>query len=275
MFQPQVPFAGIAGWRFLERTQGMQAAAFEKSPEIVREIAHFEENIGKIGSAAELVADRRLLSVALGAFGMEAEIDKKAFIRKVLEEGTADPGAFANRLVDPAYKKLADAFGFGDAAGARTGDPAAMRRIVADYKTRAFEAAVGNADDSMRLVMNFAREAPDLAAGEGKSWYAVLGSKPLRQVFEKAFGLPSQFVNLDIDRQAGILAQKADAVFGSDSLALFQDPSNVERLITRFLARVQMEQGAPTSGPGASALVLLQNLSGGGSQGLLNLLYPG
>ena len=42
-------------------------------------------------SAADLVADRRLLKVALGAFGLEGEIDKKAFIRKVLEEGTDRP----------------------------------------------------------------------------------------------------------------------------------------------------------------------------------------
>jgi hypothetical protein len=274
MFQPQIPFAGIAGWRFLERTQERQAAAFERSPQLERDIAYFEEKIGSVSSAAELVADRRLLTVALGAFGMETEIDKKAFIRKVLEEGTEKDDAFANRLVDPAYKKLAEAFGFGNASGARTGDPAFVRGIVADYKTRAFETAVGNADNSMRLAMNFAREAPDLSAGDGKSWYVVLSSAPLRQIFEKAFGLPSQFVNIDIDQQAKIMAQKAEAVFGSDSLSVFQDPAQVDRLITRFLARVQMEQGAAVTGPAANALVLLQGLGSGGSQGLLNLLYP-
>ena len=34
---------------------------------------------------------------------MESEIDKTAFIRKVLEEGTIDPAAFANRLTDKSY----------------------------------------------------------------------------------------------------------------------------------------------------------------------------
>ena len=72
-------------------------------------------------SAADLVADRRLLKVALGAFGLEGEIDKKAFVRKILEEGTADPASLANRLTDKSYYKLAEAFGFGDLGGARTG----------------------------------------------------------------------------------------------------------------------------------------------------------
>ena len=33
-FQPTIPLAGIAGWRFLERTQAAQQAAFEKGPEL-------------------------------------------------------------------------------------------------------------------------------------------------------------------------------------------------------------------------------------------------
>ena len=87
-FQPQIPLQGIAGWRFLERTQETQQAAFDKGPQMAREIAYFEENIGKVTSTAELMSDRRLLKVALGAFGLEQDIDKKAWIRKILDEGT-------------------------------------------------------------------------------------------------------------------------------------------------------------------------------------------
>ena len=93
-----------------------------------------------IPSAADLVADRRLLKVALGAFGLEGEIDKRAFMRKVLDEGTIDPKAFANRLTDPAFRKLAEAFGFGNPGGARTNEAGFAAKIVAAYKIRAFEA---------------------------------------------------------------------------------------------------------------------------------------
>ncbi len=54
-------------------------------------MAYFEANIGKVETAADLVGDRRLLKVALGAFGMDGEIDKRAFLRKVLEEERGEP----------------------------------------------------------------------------------------------------------------------------------------------------------------------------------------
>lgn len=273
-FVPQVPLGGIAGWRFLQRTEASQQAAFAKGPELQRDIAYFEEKIGSITSPAELVADRRLFKVALGAFGLEGEIDKRAFLRKILEEGTADPKALANRLSDPAFRRLAEAFGFGNPGGARTAEAGFAAKITAAYHTRAFEAAVGETDHSMRLAMNFRREIADLARGEGGSWFSVLGSRPLREVFEKALGLPKEFGRLDIDRQRDILRDKSAALFGRDTLAVFQDPAAVEKLITRFLARAQLEEGISVSAPGAGALTLLQNMNGGGeaSLGIFNLL---
>ncbi len=164
-FQPTIPLAGIAGWRFLQRTQATQEAAFEKGAELKRDIAYFEEKIGSITTPAELVADRRLLKVALGAFGLDSEIDKKAFIRKILEEGTTAPTALANRLTDKSYYKLSEAFGFGDLGGAKTADIGFAAKIVEAYKTRAFESAVGDSNNNMRLAMNFRREIAELAAG--------------------------------------------------------------------------------------------------------------
>jgi Protein of unknown function (DUF1217) len=273
-FTPTIPIGGIAGWRFLERTQASQRAAFEKGPELQRDVAYFAEKIGSVTSAADLVADRRLLKVALGAFGMESEIDKKAFVRKVLEGGTTNPSSFSNRLTDKSYYKLAKAFGFGDTGGPHIADAGFAAKITEAYKARAFESAVGDADNNMRLAMNFRREIAELAAyGEtGASWFNVLGSKPLREVFEKALGLPKQFGQIDIDKQAEILADKTAALFGKSTLDAFKDPAAVEKVITRFLARAQIEGGITATTPGAGALTLLQGMSSGSSQGLLNLL---
>lgn len=272
-FQPQIPLTGIAGWRFLQRTQPAQQAAFEQGRELVRDIAYFTEKIGRVTSAEELVADRRLLKVALGAFGLEGEINKKAYIRKVLEEGTLDPKSFANRISDPSYAKLAKAFGFGD-FGARTGFVGFAEGIVSAYKTRAFEVAVGAANEDMRFAMNFRREIADLAAKgtEGGSWFSVLGSKPLRKVFESAFNLPSEFGRLEVDRQREILRDKTSRMFGTADLAAFRDPKNVEKVIDRFLIRAQVEAGPAAGTPGMTALTLLQNASASGSLGWSNLL---
>jgi len=270
-FAPTIPLGGIAGWRFLERTAERQQAAFEKSPEVARDVAYFEEKIGSVTTAAELVGDRRLLKVALGAFGMEGEIDKKAFIRRVLEEGTNDPGDLAVRLTDPAWRKLSDAFGFAAAGGPRTGTAGFAATITAAYRTRAFEAAVGETNNDMRLAMNFRREIAALAASgdSGGSWYSVLGSKPLRTVFEKAFGLPAAFGQIDIDQQREVLRDKAGRLFGKDTLDVFKDPATVDKLIQRFLARSQIESGAAASSSASAALTLLR---GSGSSGLYNLL---
>ena len=126
----------------------------------------------------------------------------------------------------------------------------------------------------MRLAMNFRREVAALAAqGEdGASWYNVLGSKPLRQVFEKAFGLPASFARIDIDRQRDILADKADALFGADTLAAFRDPAAIEKVINRFLARAQIEAGPSGNSPASLALSLAAERPASGSNGLLSLL---
>ena len=273
-YQPVIPLGGLAGWRFLQRTEAKQQASFDKSADVSRDAAWFEEKIGGVASAADLMADRRLLKVALTAFGLDGEIDKKAFIRKVLEEGTTDPAALASRLTDKSFAKLSDAFGFGAADGPYTAGAGFAAKIVAAYKARVFEAAVGDADNDMRLAMNFRREIADLAGQgeEGASWYGVLGSKPLRQVFEAAFGLPAAFAQVDIDRQRDVLAERTGRLLGGDTLAVFRDPEAVEKLLTRFLARAQIAAGASTTTPGAAALTLLRGNGGDPSQGLLNLL---
>jgi hypothetical protein len=271
-YTPVVPLSGISGWRFLQRTEASQKAAFDKSAEVQKDAAYFAEKIGKITSAADLVADRRLLKVALGAFGLGDKIDARAFVRKALEEGTETGDAFANRLSDATYARMAEAFGFGNSTGARTADAGFAAKIIEAYKTNAFQQAVGEASDTMRLAMTFRDRIAGLAAGNGKCWYNVLASKPLREVFEGAYGLPNSFVNIDIDKQRDTLAARTAQLFGNDSLAAFQDPQAVEKLLNRFLVRAQLEEGVSATSRGAAALTLLQGGSSSGSQGILNLL---
>ena len=54
---------------------------------------------------------------------------------------------------------------------------------------------------------------------------------------------------------------------------MFQDEAAVDKLIDRFLARAQIENGATATGPAANALALLRGMtSSSGSSGLWNLL---
>lgn len=272
-FQPVTPLSGLAGWRFVERTEATQRAAYSKDPAMAREIAYFKEHVGEATTAADLVADRRLLEVALGAFGLEDDIDKRAFIRRVLEEGVWNETSFANRLVDKRYRQFAQAFGYGD-AGARVGDAGFADEIAARYEMRSFEKAIGESDADMRLALNFRREIATVAASgasDTTAWLTVLGDAPLREVFETAFMLPSGFSQLDLDRQVEELSDRVSRLTGDGSVAGFASVENVDLVLRRFFASRAAESGPSASTPGASALALLQ--SGGlGSSSVMNLL---
>lgn len=260
-YTPVVPFSGQAGWAFLQRTLPSQKKAFLNSPEATRDAAYFRANIGNINSAAELVADRRLLKVALGAFGLEGDLNNKAFIRKILEDGTLKTGALANRLTDKRYAQMSAAFGFGDSSTPRTKHSDFADKIIPKWETRQFEIAVGNSNENMRLALNAARELPEIARKSGSEatrWYAIMGNPPLRSVLQTALGLPSSFSSIDLDQQLTVFKERAARSFGESDPAKFGQEGSVQKVISHFLARAEISN-TPAGGASA-ALTLLANL---------------
>ena len=252
---PVLPFSGYAGWRYLQRTQEDQQARVSDSATNKREETYFRENIGKITTAEELVGNRRLLKVARGAFGLDSDLPNKAFIRKVLEGGTAS-GSLAAKLSNKAYAALASAFAF-DGTTPATQTAGFADKVLAAHATRQFEIAVGEQDNDLRLALNAQRELAPLAASsssDATKWYTIMGSEPLRAVFETAFGLPESFANIDIDRQLSMLRDKAKTYFGSSEVAQFADSSKLEGLVKQFLIRSTAQNTAVTS----PVLTLLQ-----------------
>lgn len=270
-YTPVIPLGGLAGWAFLKRTLGTQQAAFAASPAIKRDETYFREKISSINTAEELVSDRRLLRVALGAFGLDADINNKFFIRKVLDDGTLSADALANRLADKQYLALSKAFGFGDNAIPNSQSSGFADRILSQYKTRSFESAVGEQDDTMRLALNAEREIASLAGRASSSddtlWFTVMGNAPLRQVFQTAFGLPSSFGSLDLDQQLSTYKARAEQAFGDESIKQFSDPDALNALIRRFLAQGEV-QNSSSSGRTSAALTILQS----GQSSLLSIL---
>jgi len=275
-FTPIIPIGGVTGYRLLAATEANQRAVFEKTPQISLDVAYFTEKIGEVKTAEDLISDRQLLRVALGAFGLDEEVDKRAFIRKMLAEGTEDPDAFANRFVDPRYQRFAEAFGFGNIGGARTADPSFAQSITLAYSERQFDIAVGESDEGMRLALNFRREIQTYANGSdpnGTAWLSVMGDLPMRRVFEGAFNLPTAFGQLDINRQRDELREQNNKVFGSTSLATFKDPAQVDAAIERSLILRSAAEGPSANTPGSTALTLLTSGSSGfGSAAIANIL---
>lgn len=257
---PIVPFGGFAGFAFLTRTFERQTALFNAEPALRRDTGHFAQTIAQIRTAEALVADRRLLRVALGAFGLQDDLDSRAFVRAILEQGTEAPTALANRLSDDRYRRFADAFGFADPAGPRTADPGFAARIVDQYRRRAFEAAVGEQDASLRLALNAGRELAALATEEGSDtalWFRILGTPPLRRVFETALGLPASFAQIDLDLQLAEIRSRAARQLDIASPRELAADAPREALVRRFLLRDQVAQSAVLSSQ-SIALSLLQ-----------------
>lgn len=260
-FQPVLPLTGYAGWAFLKRTQADQQQRFAGSVEMTRDAAYFAENIGDVATAEDLVADRRLLKVALGAYGLADDIDSKAFIRKVLSDGTLDSTDLANRLSDKSYYAMAAAFGFD------LGTPSTKLSDFADktldlYSQRQFEAAVGEQNNSYRLALNAERVLGDLAAkssSENTKWFTIMGNEPLRTVMETALGLPSSVAQLDVDQQLSIFKSRAAAAFGASTVSQFTDPDKMEALVRRYLLR---DEVANIAAPQSAASIALQLLGG-------------
>ena len=261
-FQPVIPFGGMAGWAFLERTRATQQEAFDNAPEVQRDTDYFAENIGSVTSAEELVSDFRLLKVALGAFGLDEDIGNKFFIQKVLEDGTLDSDALANKMSDKRYLEMSKAFGFGDFSTPNTQLSDFPDKILSAYKTRQFEVAVGEQDSDLRLSLSLER---DLSAIVGKAttddgrWFSIMGNPPLRKVFETALGLPTSFGALDLDLQLSGFRERAEAVFGDGEVAQFSNPEKMDELNRVFLVRSQINAGSAFLSSSSIALTLLQN----------------
>lgn len=264
-FQPVISGGGIAGWQFLQRTYDAQFQAFSKAPVLERDTDYFAEKIGSIQSAEDLVSDRRLLSVALGAFGLSDDLDNRYFIRKILEDGTGSDDALANKLTDNRYRRLSEAFGFGPGETVKTSNAESMAGIAEQHRVQSFEVSVGEQDDTMRIALYAQRELETLANGSGSDetkWFTIMGLPPLRSMFETALGLPTSFGQIDLDQQLETFRDKASRAFGDSSVDQFADPEALKRLTDMYLARSQIAAVSASFSSGSTALALLQASQG-------------
>ena len=260
-FQPVLPLDGYAGWRFLATSLAAQQSRLAADPSRARDIAYFRETIPNVRDAGALVADFRLLRVALGAFGLQDDLPNRAFIRTVLSQPVTDETALVNRLADKRYRAFAEAFGFGGPLAPRTVQPGFADRILARYERQEFERSVGQQSETLRLALTAQRELPELVArglSDTTAWLSVMGNPPLRKVFETAFGLPAATGTLDLDLQLRNFRSGAERLLGDPDFVQFSDPDRIEALIRGFTIRAEAAAGPSPLTPGFAALTLLR-----------------
>lgn len=258
---PIVPMSGLLGWRYLQKTYNQQLERHEGSPLISREIRYFRENISSVSSAQDLVADRTLLKVALGAFGLQQDLNSRAFVRTILESRQDDPKALANRIADDRYKDFTKAFGFSSASGPRTSNKVFTENIVQKYASQSFEIAIGDHSPDMRLALAAQREISALSTedvSENTKWFKLLGRPPLRRFLETSLGLPSDFGKIDLDQQLATVKSKSLQHFGVKNFENFLDTNVMEKTIRRFHLLSQINANEQMTSA-SIALQLLQN----------------
>jgi len=221
-------------YSLITRDLQQSLARVAEKPDVARETEYYLANIGKIKSIDDFMADSRIYNYALKAHGLEDMAYAKAFIRKVLTEGVANPDAFANKLSDSRYSQLAASFDFEAYGEATTSFEKAQKGIVDKFQRQTLEEEAGAENPGVRLALYFDRMAPSI-----KSGMEILADDALAEVVRTALGIPDEMAALDVDRQAEFIEE-------SINIEDFQEPAKVFKFLERFSARWEVENAPDT-----------------------------
>lgn len=207
-----------------------------EQPDVRRESEYYLDRIGSIRTIDEFFADNRLYNYAMKAHGLEDMAYAKAFMRKVLSEGTDSDDAFANKLSDSRYKDLVASLNFARYGEAATSFDRAQKGVVDKYNRQTLEMNAGSENSGVRLALYFERMAPAITSG-----YSIIADPALSQVVRTVLQLPDEFVATDVDRQSAYYEDVLD-------IADFQDPVKVSTFLERFTALWEIDHPSTPSG---------------------------
>ncbi len=227
-------------------TQNMDRslARVGNTPQARRETDYYMATIGKIKSIEGFLANDRVYSYAMKAFGLKDMIYAKAFVKKVLTDGIDSAQSFTNQLTDPRFKELATTFNFKSLGATTTIFERAQRGVVEKYLHVQLEEQAGSSNDGVRLALYFRRKAADITSA-----YSILGDPALYKVAQVALGLTASSSANSLDMQAEIIKTKID-------LENLTDPAVLDKFLTRFATLWEIKNG--TSASTAPALIIGQ-----------------
>jgi hypothetical protein len=101
-----------ASYRIVSADLTRSLANTARQPQVARESRNYLASIEKTKSVDAFIKNDRVYRYAMKAFGLEDMAYAKAFMKKVLTEGVANPDSFANSLADSRYKEFAKVFDF-------------------------------------------------------------------------------------------------------------------------------------------------------------------
>lgn len=209
-------------YQLIAKDIGKSLDRVQSQPVVERETEYYLENITKVKSIKEFVANDRLFRYAMKAHGLEDMAYAKAFMVKALEGGVEDKDSFANKLSDKRYKEFVNTFNFEAYGETATLFNKAQQGTVDKYLRQTLEENAGDQNEGVRLALYFERKASSITNA-----YEILADPALKKVAFTALGLPDSFGNADIDKQAKLIEERID-------LEDFKDPELLGKFINRF-----------------------------------------
>jgi hypothetical protein len=218
----------------LSHYQAMTAA----DPTVKANTAYYQANIGKVTSISQFVSNYRLLSYAMNAYGLGDQVNNKALITEVLQQGTTSSKALANTLENPNWKKFAAAFNFTATGSSAPTSSASVATTVSDYQEVQLEETQGQTDPGVQLALYFQREAPTVTSG-----YSILGDQNLLEVVQTAYNLAPTVSASQIDAEAASVSKLVPT-------STLTNPTKLNQLIEKFTAAYDAKYGPASSDPG-------------------------
>lgn len=242
----------------------LYTANFERSvktisetPLVERETAYYMENIGKVKSIDDFMADRRLYGYAMNAYGLGEMEYARAFIKKILEGGIDDPDSLANRLTDRRYLEFVEDFNFARYGETTTSFSRTQEGTVEKYYLQTMELEAGAQNEGARLALYFQRKVDAIETAAD-----ILGDRALLQVVQTATGLPVQMSFMELEKQEELINDRLD-------IEDLSDPEKLSDFLNRFVSLWDInnpqQTQVPTIIPGANATASI-------SDGLLSSL---
>lgn len=225
-FSPITLGTGITSYNYIARTRATQQALFDQTPLVSREVALAAEKLKDVETSDDLMADRTLLKVALGAFGLEQDLDNRAFIKNILDSDLSDRRSLANRLTDKRYLSLAEAFNFQGADGPRLPDQRSGDELAQEMQS------LRSADDllSDRSLLRASLERFGLESNIQNTYF-------LKQVLESDLSDPTSFANRFDDENLVAFAEAFD--FFAKETGRAQSQSRIDGIVETFSGSLQ------------------------------------
>jgi hypothetical protein len=222
----------IAKTRF---TKDKEQAELRKEAD--KDAVYYQKNIANIESVKDLLADRKLVDIALVAKGLDPAKVTTADLRKMFDSDLNNPKSFVNTQKDPRFAELVASFNFDDDGeiarlpkfGPQTRDQ--FMETQRKYLQQTLETQQGESNPGVRLALYFERKAPSITSA-----YDLLADKALSEVFRTIFSLPDEVGAMDIDQQAKVVEKHLN-------LKDLADPAKLSKLLNRFSALYDIKNG--------------------------------